>query len=60
MSDPTPTRPPVPARVHARLRLALVAVSMLCALLVVGAGLLVWYWRTYLLEPRGDPFTRGP
>src|SRR4051812_14058283 len=34
--------------------------SMLCALLVLGIAAVVFYWKSYLLEPRGDPFTRGP
>jgi hypothetical protein len=48
------------ARTYRNLRRALVAMSMLCALLVLGIAAVVFYWKSYLLEPRGDPFTRGP
>jgi hypothetical protein len=43
-----------------RLRRALIAVSMLAALLVIVVIAVVFYWKTYLLEPAADPFTRGP
>src|SRR5437667_12635110 len=43
-----------------RLRRALLAVSMLCAvLLLVIAGVLI-YWRLYLLGPSSGAFARGP
>ena len=47
-------------RTFRRLRIALVVVSMLCALLVLAIAGIAFYWKTYLLEARGDPFTRGP
>jgi hypothetical protein len=43
-----------------RLRRTLIAVSMLCAVLVLVIAAVLIYWRLYLLEPSGDPFTRGP
>jgi hypothetical protein len=48
------------ARLTRRLRIALVAVSMLAALLAVGAVGVVAYWRLYLLPSGSEPFTRGP
>jgi Calcineurin-like phosphoesterase len=48
------------AKTIRRLRMALVGVSMLCALLVLAVAGVVYYWKTYLLEPRSDPFRRGP
>jgi hypothetical protein len=47
-------------RAPRRLRLALVAVSMLCAILVLALGVVLVYWDRYLLSASGDPFTRGP
>jgi len=43
-----------------RLRRALVAVSLLAALLAVLVGLVVMYWWRYVLPTEPDPFTRGP
>ena len=46
--------------IERRLRRALVAVSMLCALLVLVVAGVLFYWRAYLLGPEGEAFTRGP
>jgi Calcineurin-like phosphoesterase len=43
-----------------RLRRGLVALAMVCAALVLVVIVVLVYWRLYLLEPSGDPFTRGP
>jgi hypothetical protein len=42
------------------LRRALVAVTMVAALLVVAMAAIVFYWQSYLLGPSGEVFTRGP
>jgi hypothetical protein len=47
-------------RTFRRLRIALVVMSMLCALFVLALAGVAFYWKSYLLEPKGDPFTRGP
>ncbi|MDX6591291.1 MAG: tartrate-resistant acid phosphatase type 5 [Gaiellales bacterium] len=43
-----------------RLRRVLIAVSMLAALLAIFVIAVILYWKTYLLEPSADPFSRGP
>jgi len=43
-----------------RLRLALIGVSMLCALLVLVVVAVFVYWDRYLLGPSSGPFERGP
>jgi len=43
-----------------RLRRALIGVSMLAAVLLIALIAAVLYARAYLMEPSGDPFTRGP
>jgi hypothetical protein len=43
-----------------RLRVALIAVSMLCGVLVLVVGGLLLYWREYLLRPNPGVFPRGP
>ncbi|MGE0597888.1 MAG: metallophosphoesterase [Dehalococcoidia bacterium] len=43
-----------------RLRLALVATSVLAALLAVVAGVVLFFVFTYVLPAEPDPFTRGP
>src|SRR3954470_15220454 len=43
-----------------RLRLALIGVSMLCALLVLVVVAVFAYWNRYLLGPSSGPFERGP
>jgi hypothetical protein len=43
-----------------RLRRALVALAMLCAVLVLVVVGLLAYWNLYLLTPGADPFSRGP
>jgi hypothetical protein len=43
-----------------RLRRTLIAVSMLAALLLIVVIAVAFYWKTYLLEPSADPFSRGP
>ena len=50
----------VSQRTLRRLRRTLIGVSMLCAVLVLVVVAVLLYWRLYLLEPSGDPFTRGP
>ena len=50
----------VSQRTLRRLRRTLIGVSMLCAVLVLVVAAVLLYWRLYLLEPSGDPFTRGP
>jgi hypothetical protein len=47
-------------RLVRRLRRALIAVSMLAALLALAIAALLLYWDRYLLSPSGDPFVRGP
>src|SRR4051812_39261238 len=48
------------ARLVRRLRLALVGVSMLCAVCVLAVAAVLVYWRLYLLGPSSGPFARGP
>jgi tartrate-resistant acid phosphatase type 5 len=43
-----------------RLRRALIAVSMLCAVLVLVIVAVLIYWRLYLLGPSSGAFARGP
>jgi Calcineurin-like phosphoesterase len=43
-----------------RLRRAVVALAMLCALLVLAIVAVLGYWRLYLLSASADPFSRGP
>jgi hypothetical protein len=45
---------------YRRLRRALIAVSMLCALLVLVVIVVFAYWDRYLLGPSSGPFERGP
>ena len=49
-----------PPRTVRRLRVALVGVSMLCALLVLVTAAAVVYWRLYLEQPTPGPFERRP
>jgi hypothetical protein len=49
-----------PSRTVRRLRVALVGVSMLCALLVLVTIAAVVYWRLYLEQPTPGPFERRP
>ena len=49
-----------PPRTGRRLRVALVGVSMLCALLVLVTIAAVVYWRLYLEQPTPGPFERLP
>lgn len=53
--DPAPL-----GRRERRLRRGLIAVSMFAGLLAIVIGLLITYWRIYLVGPEGSPFTRGP
>ena len=43
-----------------RLRRAVAALAMLCALLVLVVVAVLVYWKLYLLSPSADPFSRGP
>jgi tartrate-resistant acid phosphatase type 5 len=43
-----------------RLRRALIAVSMLCAVLALLVVAVLGYWHRYLLEPSSGAFSRGP
>jgi hypothetical protein len=59
--------PPAPAgdagrlrRRVRRLRIALAAALLLALVSLVAVGVSVWYWRTYLLQPTGEVFRRGP
>ena len=54
--DGVPTR----QSLDRRLRVAVIAVSMLCAVLVLVIGGLLLYWREYLLRPNPGVFARGP
>lgn len=49
-----------PVLVARRLRVALIAVSMLCAVLVLAIAGVLLYWREYLLRPNPGVFPRGP
>jgi len=49
-----------PPRTVRRLRVALVGVSMLCALLVLVTVAAIAYWRLYLEQPTPGPFERRP
>jgi hypothetical protein len=43
-----------------RARLALGTLGLLVAVCVIGVGLTIWYWLSYLRGPSDTPFTRGP
>ncbi len=49
----------MPASVR-RLRLALIALAMVCAVLVLVVGGVLLYWNRYLLGPSDGAFERGP
>ncbi|MDX6598154.1 MAG: tartrate-resistant acid phosphatase type 5 [Gaiellales bacterium] len=58
-ADPTPREELLQRRLT-RARVALGALGMLVAVCVIGVGVTIWYWISYLLGPGGTPFTRGP
>ncbi len=57
--DPSP-REQLLARRLTRARLALGALGMLVAVCVIGVGVTIWYWLSYLQGPSDTAFTRGP
>jgi Calcineurin-like phosphoesterase len=57
--DPSPREQLLQRRLT-RARFALGALGMLVAVCLIGVGVTIWYWLSYLRGPSGTAFTRGP
>jgi hypothetical protein len=58
-TPPDPSREQLERRLT-RARFALGALGMLVAICVIGIGVTIWYWLSYLRGPSDTTFTRGP